>query len=209
MAAGEIMITKGLKSCTWRIVERQTQQFSRNGTGPVIELGAPYWEIDFRYENLSPENWRLLTSWVNRRRGAKENFSAYRPDRKAPLFRAEANDPALIFTIIETVTEGNKVLVDYPAGVSPYAAVGDMVAYDSATGARYVGEVEEIEAVFSSRTRLRTYPPAPLMAASPNGNLYAATGLFKMVANTLQMSEPYTVKKTLSFRAKQDEAPIA
>ena len=76
MADNEIMLTTGLKRCTWTPMERQTTPFGRGG-GIVVELGYPYWMIDFEYANLLDDDWRELTAWVARRRGAVQSLSCH------------------------------------------------------------------------------------------------------------------------------------
>lgn len=208
MAAGEIMLTEGLKRCTWRLVERQTQQFSRGGSGPVVDLGDPFWEIDFRYENLDRAAWQALTAWVQRRQGAGVNFAAYRPDRKDPILK-QPGDTETDFEMRAT-NYGSIETVRIHWGLDYELSVGDMVAYDASDGSRYVGEITEFAQYASQNAHAVVYPPRKDSATqAPNPALSMATGLFRMVTDSLQMSEPYDPKKSLSFRARQDERPVA
>lgn len=186
----EPMITTGLKTCTWQLRQRQTQQFGLSGNGQVITRGRPFWVLQFEYENLKPADYQALSAWISRRNGGEFTFLAYRPDRPQPL-SGPANSPS--FSI-----SGSNLVIDTNAGaINP----GDMAAYITSNSRRYVGEVVNVASVSGDQytCEMRPAPPSVVSGA----DLMQAQGEFILEPDTLSISEPYDLRKRVGFAARQ------
>lgn len=194
MSSGELFLTKGLKSCNWRLEQRQTAQFSRSGSSQIITLGRPFWRVEFEYENLVDADYRALTAWLSRRKGGEINFSAYRPDREAPL-NGSASTSATISTSSDEITVTPSPAADL--------ILGDMIAYTTADSTRFVGEITEIVSAPNNTQVVKTEPPALEYGSTPS--LGRAYGLFRVEPDSITVSEPYDITKRVRFTARQDE----
>lgn len=209
LASFPALPTDGLKSCEWKPVERQTRQFSRNGSGPVLELGRPYWEIDCTYDNLNDQAFRSLSSFLTGLRGARNPFRAYRPSRPKSAGRPDANAGDIEDFERVTTADYDALLLGFVDGEGGFG-VGDMVSYRTTANARYVGEVTRVQAEFLRSSRLILFPPVQTPHASaPEPQIVKPEGLFTIVPDSLQMSEPYEPKKRVSFSARQWERAYA
>lgn len=196
MSAGEVMLTDRLKSCTWRLVERQTQQFARGGASAVIQIGEPYWLIDLVYENLGATEFRALSAWLARRRGALVTFSAFRADRPHP-----ANITA---EPVATITSQDVSTIRVQAGPD-LVGVGDMISYNAVSGGRFIGEVTNVVATGAGYADVNTVPLPPTPHGTPVVQLVPAVGLFRLEPSSVRITEVYEPKKRVSFTARQDE----
>jgi hypothetical protein len=167
-------------------MERQTNPFSNSG-GIVVELGKPYWMIACEYANLTDAEWRELTAWIARRRGSKSPFKAFRAMQRNPRGGASSC----------TVSAGGNGTITVNA--SPAAQVGDMIAYNAGAGGRAVVQLT----ASNGSNNFDCFPPAPSGSGSPE--IVDAGGYFRLMANTVNMSDPFDPKKTLSFQARQVE----
>lgn len=184
MADNELMLTVGLKRCTWIPMERQTTPFGRGG-GIVVELGTPYWMVNFEYQNLLPDDWQALTAWVARRRGAKSPFKAFPAMKRSPKGGATSCTAA-------GQANGTVTVV-----ASPAAEVGDFVAFDGATGRAVVQLTAD-----NGANNFNCFPPAPVGSANPE--IVDPGGYFQLIG-TPRMSDPFDPKKSMSFSARQVE----
>lgn len=192
MSAEELMLTKGLKSCVWTPKERQSEQFTTGGAGKVIEYGGPFWEVDFTYENLREIDWRKLTAWAARRRGAAVTFKAFPAMQRSPL----NGDPGSV-SISEVGSDELRV------NTNPTLSLGDFLAYNASGSGRFVGQVVEITGGGSGYINCRTFPPR--VGVSGSAAVVDAAGIFRMVPTSLRMTNPLDPKKRLSFTARQVE----
>ena len=187
MSDGELMLTTGLKRCEWIPREKQTQIFGRGAKSPVIDLGTPYWEVKFSYSNMTDDEWAELRAWLARRRGALSYFSAFNAMNRTPRGGATSC----------TVSAGGGGSITVNA--SPAAQVGDMVAYDDANGGRAVVMLTEN----TSGNNFNCFPPAVIGSGNPA--IVDAAGYFRLIPDSVQMSDPFDAKKSLSFEARQME----
>jgi X-X-X-Leu-X-X-Gly heptad repeat protein len=199
--ASETFPVSGLKSCEWTDVVRQTDQSSYGGGDSVIEMGEPYWTISCRYENLSEAQHRAVTSFLKRRNGSMVPFRAYRPDRQNPLNIANAG------SLSPSITEVSTGVMQITTGTNKLAE-GDMVAYKTSTGARYVGEIADVLSTQTSSIQCELYPAAPTPNGSPDLQIYRAEGLFRLVPSSVQNPEPHDKRRSVTFSARQVEKPF-
>lgn len=199
--ASETFPVSGLKSCTWTPAWRQTSQITGGGGGGGIEMGDPYWMITCSYENLTEVQHRAVTSFIGRRQGNLVPFRAYRPDRQLPVNipNADALSPSItqITAGVMQITTGTLKLAE-----------GDMVAYRSSAGARFVGEIDELLSTQTNSVQCRMSPFAPTPNGTPELQIYRAEGLFTLIPDSVSGNEPYDKKRSISFSARQLEKPF-
>ena len=201
MSAGELIPTTGLKQCIWKLEQRQTKQYSRNGSSQVIKLGEAFWVLRFEFENMTDANFRALTAFLSRRKGAIVSFSAYRPDRIKALLHSDGNAPSALTVSGDEVT----VTMNNSEAFSP----GDMISYAAGAGGRYVGEVLSITSHVTNTT-VAVVEPAPVAAhATHDAQTEAAWGLFTLEPDSIMLSEPFDITKRATFTARQVEPQSA
>ena len=191
MADNELMITKGLKSCTLTPTHRQTTPFAGAGNSKVIVLGASFWSMRCEYANMREVDWGILSAWVSRRRGALSPFAGLPGMKRTPLNGA---------TTCTIAAQGSDEL---RIASSPALNIGDYVSFDSGSG-RFLGLIEEITAVGAGYIDVKTFPDRP-SSVGANPACVDPTGYFQLVPSTIRMSDPLDPKKTLSFEARQVE----
>ena len=193
MADGELMLTEGLKTCNFLQAERQNGFFGLGGFSAIVDYGPPYWELELEYENLSDANFRVLTAWMRRRRGGMSYFKAFRAMSRNPLGGASSA------TVAQQTSDTLRVTS------SPVLQIGDMVAYDANGSGRFVGEVIEIVATAAGYVDVKTFPPISVPASTPNAEIVDAGGYFRVLPDTVRLSEPLGFTRSMSFRARQLE----
>lgn len=187
MADNELMLTTGLVDCNWVPMERQTIMNAVGGQTPVM-VGTPYWQINFSYQNFATiDEFRELTAWIARRRGAFSPFKA---------FRAMLRNPRGGATSCTASGQANGTV---NVSASPAAQVGDMVAFNSAGGGRCVVQLTAA----NGGNNFDCFPPAKTGSGSPE--IVDAGGYFRLMPETLQVGEPYDIKRRVSFSARQVE----
>lgn len=195
----EIMLTDGLKSCTWQPNLRQNDITTRGGDSLSVELGPPFWTVSFRYENLRPASWRLQTAWMNRRNGSSVPFTAFRPSRRYPANHPSTDNSGLALSAYNSTTgaitlnKGNM-------------AIGDMVSWIDSNDAQFVGEIKEVDAVSGVSTTFKTFP----FARQPNGisaspRIFEAVGRFRIVPSSVRPEDRNDKIYSISFDARQEE----
>ncbi|MEO0955688.1 MAG: hypothetical protein AAFY12_11895 [Pseudomonadota bacterium] len=197
----ETFPVSGLKSCEWTPTFRQTTQITNGGGGGGIEMGDPYWLINCSYGNLTEIQFRAVTSFIGRRQGNLVPFRAYRPDRQLPVNipNADALSPSII-----QITAG---VMQITTGTLKLAE-GDMVAYRSSAGARFVGEIDELLSAQTNSIQCRMIPFAPTPNGTPDLQIYRAAGLFRLLPETVSVTEPHDRRRAISFSARQVEVPF-
>lgn len=187
MADYELILTTGLKKMTWLPQERATTPFAVGG-GINVELGSPFFLIRCEYgPGLTLAEWKALRAWITRRRGSKSPFRAFHAMNRTPAGGASSC----------TVSAGGGGPLTI--NMSPAAQPGDFVAYDVAGGGRAIHEVLEN----ISGSSFEVFPPAN-KAGSGNPSCVDAAGDFRLDLSTLNMSETYDPKNTVSFQARQE-----
>lgn len=199
--ASETFPVSGLKRCDWVPSFRQTQQLTNGGGNGGIEMGDPYWMISCTYENLTESQHRAVTSFIARRNGNQVPFRAYRPDRQNPLniINAGALSPSIaeVSSGVMQITTGTDRLAE-----------GDMVAYQTSAGARYVGEIADVLSTPVDAIQCTLLPFAPTPDGTPELQIYRAEGLFTLEPDSVVPSEPFDRKRSLSFSARQLQKPF-
>ena len=189
MADNEIFLTDGLKRAEFEIQHDQSVNVNRQGQAQVLKISPPVWKISLSYENLSDASYRALTAWLSRRDGAVSAFEAYRPDRKEPSGGATS---VTAFSV--NVSTSELTITTNGAALT----VGDMVAYDTASG-RYFGEVTNV-----AGSVYTVYPPLTSAAAgTPNATISEAKGRFRIDVKSVRVTEPFEPKKAVQFSAIQ------
>lgn len=199
--ASETFPVSGLKRCDWTPVLRQTSQFTNGAGGGGIEMGEAYWMINCTYENLTAAQHRAVTSFLSRRNGNIVPFRAYRNDRQFPLNIPDAD------TLSPTIAEVSAGVMQITTGANKLAE-GDMVAYQSSAGARFVGEVAELLSTQASSIQCTMEPFAPTPHGTPDLQIYRAEGLFTLIKDSVLVSEPMDRKRSASFSARQLQKPF-
>jgi len=199
--ASETFPVDGLKRCDWSVVTRQTSLVSYGGGDSVIDMGEPYWMITCGYENLTEAQHRAVTSFLKRRNGAMVPFRAYRPDRQNPINITNAG------ALSPSISEVSAGVVQITTG-TPKLAEGDMVAYKTSTGARFVGEIADLLSTQTNSIQCELYPSAPTPHGTPELQIYRAEGLFRLEPSSVQVSEPMDKRRSVGFSARQLEKPF-
>lgn len=199
--ASETFPVSGLKSCTWALTERQTSQITYGGGGGGIDMGEPYWVITCTYENLTAVKYRAVTAFLGRRNGNMVPFRAYRSDRQDPINIPNAG------SLSPSISEVSSGVMQITTGADKLAE-GDMVAYDTSAGARFVGEIDELLSTQTNSIQCRLSPFAPTPNSTPDLQIYRAEGLFTLLPDTVSPNEPYDGKRSISFSARQLEKPF-
>ncbi|MEL6754939.1 MAG: hypothetical protein AAFP81_00775 [Pseudomonadota bacterium] len=199
--ASETFPVSGLKNCTWTKAWRQTSQITGGGGGGGIEMGDPYWMISCVYENLTEAQFRAVTAFIGRRNGNLVPFRAYRSDRQNPINIPNAG------ALSPSITEITAGVMQITTGTLKLAE-GDMVAYRSSAGARFVGEIDELLSSQTNSVQCRMIPFAPTPNGTPDLQIYRAEGLFMLIPESVSPNEPYDKKRSISFSARQLEKPF-
>lgn len=198
MAAAEIFLTDCLKECTWTLNERQSEAHTRENGGQSVTWGRPFWSLTARYENLSDAAWRALTAWIQRRKGARVSFTAYRPDRPAPLLNPAMTNTGLGLSSINISTNQISLTGLGSTVISP----GDMVSFETLAGGRWIGETTVGATPVAGAATITVWPYPQTQAATPNVRLFQPLGLFHMTGQPI-LREPSTRQRSLEFQAKQ------
>lgn len=191
----------GLKACEWVPTFRQTSQITNGGGGGGIEMGEPYWVMNCSYANLTDAEFRAVTSFLARRQGNLVPFRAYRPDRQNPLNIANAG------ALSPSISEVSAGVMQITTGTDKLAE-GDMVAYQTSAGARFVGEIDEVLSTQTNSIQCRCTPFAPTPNGTPDLQIYRAEGLFRLVPDSVSTTEPHDRRRAVSFSARQVEKPF-
>lgn len=189
MADNELMLTTGLKVCTLTPVERQTA-LGMYGGQQVITRGKPYWVMRCEYANLLDEDWAALTAWVARRRGASSPFYGFPAMRRSPINGATGVTVSSVNTSLGRANFS-------PSGGGAFVP-GDFVAYDSGSGRALVQLIEN-----TAGSTWETFPPAT--AGGANADCTDPAASFRLIPQSVRMSEPFDPRKTLSFEARYVE----
>lgn len=200
--ASESLPMDKLKRLQWLPTLRQSEAFTVGGSGAAIDYGEPYITITAQYENLTDAQMRVLSAFLARRNGRAVPFRAHNPARKKPI--AIANPAALSPTISEVSTG----VLQIDTGVSDQMSEGDIIAYKSFTGARFVGQISDIVASSGTTTDFMTQPAAQQPDGTPELQIFEAEGLFRLDPSSVDMSEPHDLKRRVSFTARQLETPF-
>jgi hypothetical protein len=107
-------------------------------------------------------------------------------------------------TLLELLEDG-RLRVTTGAG-NPKPVVGDLISYTTTTGARYIGELVSITTSGVTLIAGTMHPPALAPSTSaPDIAIVGAWGLFRLEAESVQISEVYDNSKRVSFTARQVE----
>ncbi len=197
----EQILTDRLRECTWQVQHRQSDISTRGGVAQVLEYGPPFWVLSFRYENLTETSWRLLSAWLGRRYGASVPFFSYRPGRSHPAINRHADNNGVGVDIYDAAAG----TIRFTGLTGKTLQVSDMVAYQTASGGYFVGEVIEAVTVGVSSSIVKTSPPVVQPAPSPSPQIAYASGLFRLIPSSVQKSENYQTVNSISFKARQEE----
>ena len=201
----ENMICSGLRVNNWAIKEQQTAPVSRGRAAAVVELGDPYWVADFEYEQLTNAQYKALTAWIARRRGAGVPFYGWQFANQAPLLHpAATNDEGNLQNSVTTVSDGELALRVPVSGVL-ILSEGDVIGYDGADGEPFMGLVERmiddgnpLSNVVQTRPQLVT--PADPIAM----RVKRAYALMRLDPESVDLIEPVGAKPgSVSFSARQ------
>jgi hypothetical protein len=200
MSAGEIFLTDCLKECSWSLLHRQSEPTAtRENSGQVVEWGRPYWQIACRYDNLSESAFRALTAWLARRQGGRVIFTAYRPDRPAPLLHPSMSNSGIDVADVDI----DASTIDMTGLGANVLSPGDMVSYLAVSGRFWVGEVTVTATPTAGAATVSVWPP-PL---EPHASLLTprvnqAIGHFQIIGQP-SISEPSSRIRNVEFNARQ------
>ena len=173
----------GVVACNWSLIHRQNRMFSEDGKGNVYNFGDPYWVVEMEWVKTSDAQFRAVSALLQRLEGGNDNILLWNLARQAPT---NFDGPSAVVNSL-SVDVGTKVVTINTNG---NLAVGDFVAWDTTSGGRFVGEVNEVLTTpDANTTTFKTSPPAYEDHATANAAVWRATGLFKMEADSLEVAE--------------------
>jgi len=198
MSAGEVFLTDCLKECTWTLVERQSEAETRENGGSIVALGRPYWAMTAQYEHLDDTAFRLLTAWIARRKRARVSFTAWRPDRPAPVLAPSITNSGLAISGISIAASTISLTGLSTNVISP----GDMLGYSTLAGGYWVGMATATAVPTTGAATVNVWPPPQTEHGTENMRLLKALGEFQLVGDP-SMSETSSRTRSLSFNARQ------
>lgn len=198
MSARELLITDGMKDCSWWIEEKQSELDPNSAEGQVLDFGLPIWMGQATFRDLNAQKWRALSAWIARRRRSAVTFTMFRPLMRAPLLNPSQTNSGLGVGTIN-IAASTAVFT----GLSVNVSAGDMFSYRTLANGYWVGQATEDVTISSGSATVPVWPPPMAKhATTPQARAFEALGEFYLVG-TPQNIEQHNRRSSVSLTFKQ------
>ncbi|MFC6197799.1 hypothetical protein [Ponticaulis profundi] len=161
MSVRELAPYEGVISAVWTPRNVQTGHDSTSGAVTVLEIGTPYWEIEYEIDCIDRETFDKWKMFLLRRQGRAITFITWPILRPRPRDESVTSDAGID---LDSISEANSTITVSGLAASQPIAKGDFFSYRTAANGYWIGTATEAATADGSGDATITVWPRPRAA---------------------------------------------